>query len=283
MKRAISIALFFIPFLAKAQIEPAAKQIALGNSAYAKANDVFALFVNPAGLSQFNWTETGAYYSPAPFGLKELSNGSFAAKFNLWNFSFAAGASFYGFELYKENSVSLAISKRLFEKFFLGATAVYHNLSIEKYGAASAVSFNFGLLYYLTKSLRLAFVANNPFRASYSGEENEIPTEMKIAASYSPLTNLDFNIALAEDFRFPLEVRCGVEYGIVKYVDLRAGFESGANSYAFGIGVKYSLFEIDYAALVHRSLPLTHQLNIIFAFENIENRCEKISKFLFGK
>ena len=52
-----------------AQFNPGAKQISLSHSDIALANDVFALFSNPSGLSQLNWREIGIYYSPAPFGL----------------------------------------------------------------------------------------------------------------------------------------------------------------------------------------------------------------------
>ena len=57
------------------QYNPGAKQISLSNSDVALSDDVFSLFNNPAGLSQMNWREIGIYYSPAPFGLSELSNG----------------------------------------------------------------------------------------------------------------------------------------------------------------------------------------------------------------
>ena len=50
---------FFVPILLFAssygQFNPGARQISLSNSDVALSNDVFAVFNNPAGLSQFNW------------------------------------------------------------------------------------------------------------------------------------------------------------------------------------------------------------------------------------
>ncbi len=47
------------------QIEPGARQIAMANSTVALANDVFAIFQNPAGLAGIRFRELGLFYSPA--------------------------------------------------------------------------------------------------------------------------------------------------------------------------------------------------------------------------
>lgn len=58
-----------------AQILPGAKQIALSHADVAGSSDVFSVFNNPAGLSNISDTQIGIYYSPSPFGLKQLANG----------------------------------------------------------------------------------------------------------------------------------------------------------------------------------------------------------------
>src|SRR5664279_2159419 len=82
------------------QMNPGAKQIAMANSDVALSDDVFSLFNNPAGLAQLNWRELGLYYSPAPFGLKELANGYIAYTEPLGFGSVGIGAMTYGCLLY---------------------------------------------------------------------------------------------------------------------------------------------------------------------------------------
>ena len=115
------ILMFFILFLSRtssAQENPGARQIALSNSGVALSNDVFSIFNNPAGSAQMNWTEVGFYYSPSPFGIKELSHG-FAAFHQPVKFgSISAGFMSYGFELYKENKLAISFARRFAEKLF---------------------------------------------------------------------------------------------------------------------------------------------------------------------
>ncbi len=273
------IPLFFSLFL-HAQIKPGARQIAAGNSFYAQADDVFSLFYNPAGLAQIPWSEFTAYYSPSPFGLKEMANGNFAANYNFDFLSAALGAQVYGFDLYRETSVFFGAAKRFFENFFAGAAVVYKSLSIAKYGSAKTFSINAGLLYYLTRSLRCAFVIENPFGASFSGDENEIPTELAFALSYSPIDNASINIAVTKERDFPASLKFGTEYSPFRYFDLRFGFTTEPQTYSAGVGIKYGLVEIDYAALVHQVLPVSHQVGITVATGNIEERINKIKTFL---
>lgn len=265
MKGVILIVLF-IPVLLFAQMEPGARQIATGNSAYAQADDVFSLFYNPAGISRIESGEVGVYYSPAPFGLKELANGSFAVNRNFSFLSAAIGASVFGFSLYKETSIFAGVSKKLFGKFYAGVTFVYKYLSIENYGHASSLVINLGTLYKLTENLRLAFVVNNPFRSSFVENDNSIPTEISVGVSYNPVENAVLNVAATKELDFPVSLKFGLEYGIWKYIDLRFGFESEPELYTSGVGIKYSFVKIDYAAVVHQTLPLSHQVGIILAF-----------------
>ncbi len=264
------------------QFSPGAREIALGNSAYALANDAFSVFYNPAGLAQINWKEFSVYYSPSPFGLKELANGNFALNYNLAFGNISLGAKIYGFELYRETSVLLGFSKRFFKRFFAGFTIEYNYLKIKNYGSANAFAVNLGLLYYLTRNLKFGFYGKNIFLASYSGEENEIPTELFLGLSFSPIESGNVNFAVTKQLGYTPSLKFGAEYELLRYVLLRVGFESEQRAVTAGLGIVYGLVEIDYAAFIHNVLPVTHQISITFATESIEKRNSKILKFLFG-
>ncbi len=280
------ILMFFILFLSRtssAQENPGARQIALSNSGVALSNDVFSIFNNPAGSAQMNWTEVGFYYSPSPFGIKELSHG-FAAFHQPVKFgSISAGFMSYGFELYKENKLAISFARRFAKNFFLGLSASYNFLKIQHYGNSSAIIFSLGGLTYLNKNFRLGFAFENFTRASYGNEKNQIPVILRSGVSYDFFNKASVNFAISKDIDFPFSFHFGLEYELIKYFSIRFGTATNPDTYSAGLGIRFSLFQIDYSVFNHPVLGLTHQAGLIANFSDTYNRMEKIKSFIFGR
>ena len=276
--------LYLISFLITtnifAQFNPGAKQISLSNSDVALSNDVFSLFNNPAGLSQINWRELGIYYSPAPFGLSELSNG-YVAYSEPFNFgTIAIGGMTYGFELYRETKVLLGYSFNFGNKFFAGIAVNYHSYSIKNYGNAFAYYVNLGGLTYIEDNLRWGFAISNLNRASIGHTDDQIPMIFTTGFSYDLSDYLNLNLAVEKDIRFNPSVQFGIEYNIIEYLSLRTGFQNEPSRYTAGIGINYSIFSLDYAVFTHQDLGLTHQGGLIISFGKEGSRTEAIKKNL---
>jgi hypothetical protein len=266
--------------IVQAQINPGARQIALSNSDVAQGDDVFSLFNNPAGLAQLGWREIGLYYSPAPFGLKELANG-YLSYIEPTDFgSLSIGAMTYGFELYKENCISLGYSKRFEEKYFAGITIDFHTLSIQNYGSDNTFTINLGGLAYLTENIKWGFSFHNITRATFGKEKNQIPIIFNTGFSFNPVENAALNAAVEKDIEYPLSIRFGLEFFPIKYLYLRTGFSNEPERYSAGIGINYSIIELDYAVFTHQDLGLTHQAGIIINFSGDEPRINKIKRYL---
>lgn len=279
----ILIFILILYFQSAAQVSPGAKQIALSHSDAAQSNDVFALFGNPAGLAQISWREVGIYYSPSPFGINELAN-AYAAYIEPFSFgNISVGYMQYGFELYKENKIALSFSRNIDNNFFIGATALYQSLSIERYGSDNAVTINLGGLYYLSENTRIAMYAQNLFRATYGKESDQIPFIMGFGASHDFNSLITFNVSVEKEIDFDPSFRFGVEYSLIEYVTLRTGFMSEPSSYSVGLGIHYSFVTLDYAFFSHPDLGLTHQAGIIIDFNPSSPRKEKIKNYLFNK
>ena len=276
--------LYFVPILlianSYAQFNPGAKQISLSNSDVALSNDVFAVFNNPAGLSQFNWREIGIYYSPAPFGLSELSNGyvAYAEPFTFG--TVALGGMTYGFELYRESKISLGYSYNYENKFFAGLAVNYHSFSIQNYGNSNAFYLNLGGLAYITHQLRWGFAITNLNRASIGNEDDQIPIIFSTGFSYDLIKTLTINLAVEKDIRYKPSVQFGLDYNIIEYLALRVGFQNEPARYAAGIGINYSIISLDYAVFTHQDLGLTHQAGLIISFGKNGDRSDAIRKYL---
>lgn len=263
-----------------AQYNPGARQISMSNSDVALSNDVFSLFNNPAGLSQMNWRELGIYYSPSPFGFSELANGFIAYHEPLEFGSIGVGAMTYGFELYRENKISVGFSYNYLNKFFAGAAANLHTVSIKNYGSDNTFYFNIGGLFYLTQNFRLGFSVQNLNRASFGNDKDNVPMVFNTGFSYGGVQDLTFNFAVEKDIRYNYSLHSGIEYNLVEYISLRSGFSNEPSSYSAGIGINYSYFSFDYAFFTHPDLGLTHQAGLIIRFGSASGRNEKIRKNL---
>lgn len=274
------ITFIILNFSVFGQFNPGAKQISLSNSDVALSNDVFAVFNNISGLAQLNWREVGIFYSPAPFGLSELANGylAYLEPTSLGVFSF--GAMTYGFELYRESRFLIGYSNKIFNKFFYGISFNLHSVNIKNYGNDLAFYVNIGSLAYLTKDLRFGFFIENLNRASFSEEEEQIPTLIHSGLSYDILKELSINISLEKDIRYKPSFQFGVDYDIINNLSIRTGFSNNPSNYSAGIGINYSIFNLDYASSYHNDLGLTHQFGLIINFGSILSRKTAIRNYL---
>jgi hypothetical protein len=262
------------------QYNPGARQISLANSDVALANDVFSLFGNSAGLAQLNWREVGIYYSPAPFGLTELSNGYVAYNEPLSFGTLAIGGMTYGFDLYRESKVLLGYSYNYQNILFAGVTINYHNFSIQNYGSTGVIYFNAGSLVYLLDELRWGFFVTNINRASIAGIDDQIPMVFSTGFSYNFIENFSLNFALEKDIRYNPSVQFGIDYDIIEYLSIRAGASNEPSRFTAGLGINYSIFSLDYAFFTHPDLGLTHQAGIILSFGREGTRSGAIRRYL---
>lgn len=262
------------------QYSPGARQISMANSDVALANDVFSIFNNPAGLAQLNWREVGVYYSPAPFGLSELSNG-YVAYNQPFNFgSLSIGGMTYGFDLYRESKVIVGYSYNYENILFAGLSINYHSYSIQNYGSTSAIYFNAGGLVYILDELRWGFFVNNLNRASIADIDDQIPMVIVTGVSFDIIENFSLNFSLEKDIRFNPSIQFGIEYDLIEYLSLRAGTSNEPSRFTAGVGINYSLFSLDYAFFTHQDLGLTHQAGIILSFGKEGSRSSAIRRYL---
>ena len=284
MRLLFTLWLLIISFAASfAQYAPGARQISMANSDVALANDVFSIFNNPAGLAQINWREVGIYYSPAPFGLTELSNGYIAYTEPLSFGSLTIGGMTYGFDLYRESKLVLGYSYNYENILFAGISVNYHNYSIQNYGSTGTFYLNAGGLVYILDELRWGFYVDNLNKATVAEIDDQIPMVLVTGLSYDIINDFSLNFALEKDIRYNPSVKFGIEYDIIEYLSLRAGTSNEPSRFTAGVGINYSLFSLDYAFFTHQDLGLSHQAGIIISFGKEGSRSTAVRKYLNSK
>lgn len=238
-----------------------ARHTALAGSDEASNNDVFSIFNNPSGTSQISSATAGFYYSPFPFGIKELANGNFAYTQPTTIGNFNLGFSTYGFELYKENKFVVGYSNKILGNFLIGFSTYYKTTKIKRYGASGQFNFSLGGLFLLSQNINLGFSLHNPLRNSDS-EINQ-PLIYNLGFSYFLMKRSSINFSICKEIDFPISLRFGVEYALLEFMYLRIGTHNEPNIYSGGIGINYLLFTIDYTITSHQELGITHQFDLI--------------------
>jgi len=266
-------------------LDVGAKPIALGGAFTSLANNSNAVYYNPAGISQMPFREVSIFYSPAPFGLKELANGSVnfvePTKFG----TFGLSAKTYGFELYKEITATLTYANNYRKKIYYGANVNYYNLKIQNYGSDATFGIDVGVLAYLTDFLRWGFSAFNLNRPTIGTLKDKLPQVYRTGLSVQPRNDLNFVLDVEKDTRYTASVKAGVEYTLYDMVDLRAGIGTEPTKFSGGVGFYYSLFEIGYGFYNHQDLGLTHQGTVTINFGGDKGRkmMRDALKNAFGK
>jgi hypothetical protein len=245
------------------------------NGAYTSLSDnSLAIFYNPSGLGQMKYREISVFYSPAPFGLSELSTAAitYAEPFKFG--TFGIGIKNYGYELYREINVLLSYGGKYKEKIFYGLNLNYYNLNIKDYNSASSVGIDAGLLAYLARYLKWGFFGKNITGSTIGISREKIVQVYRTGFTVMPRNDLNLILEAEKDVRYPLSVRAGMEYSIMDYVDLRAGVGSEPATFTGGIGFSYKIFQIDYALYHSPDLGLTHQGTLTINFGGVTGRKE---------
>jgi competence ComEA-like helix-hairpin-helix protein len=253
-------------------IDIGAKAISLGGAFTSLANNSSAIYYNPAGISQIPYREVSVFYSPAPFGLKEMSYGALTYAEPTKVGTFGLAGKTYGFELYRETQATFNYANSFRKRIYFGLNLNFYNLKIQNYGSASTFGVDAGLLAYLTDFLRWGFSATNLNRAKIGQSKEKLPQVYRTGLSVQVRKELNFVLDIEKDTRYNASVKSGVEFSLFDMAVLRAGVGSAPTRFAGGIGFFYSLLEVDYAFYNHQDLGLTHQASLTINFGGQKGR-----------
>ena len=255
-------------------IDLGARAVALNGAFTSLSNNSLAVFYNPAGLGQMKYRDFSVFYSPAPFGLSDLSTAAFTFAEPLKYGVFGAALRSYGFDLYKETSVMLSYGNGYKNKLFYGLNLNLYHLNILNYGSASSFGVDVGAMAYINKYLRWGFFGKNITGSTIGESKEKIAQVYRTGLNYKPLNEVGLMLEIEKDVKYPVSVRAGFEYSLMDYVDLRAGVGNEPTSFTGGIGFNYKIFQLDYALYKSQDLGITHQGSITVNFGGSNARKE---------
>lgn len=244
------------------------------------ADDVNAIYWNPAGLVQLPCWQVGAmhsiwvsglYYDSLVFAspLKKIVLGGQFVRFDAGS---TEGTDIYGNptgKSYPASDMALGISSafRLGQDLSVGMNLknIRRKLGEEK---DSTVGFDFGFLLRKPKKISLGFVLQNLGGRIYDAK---LPFNFKIASLFwlGPL-GIDFDCNIPTDNK--ANVALGTEYWIKDMLALRAGYTSASGiGLACGVGMRIKDIQVDYAFQPYGDLGNVHFLSMVYNFGKVSS------------
>ena len=271
------------------KISVGAKAVGMGESYVAAADDVYAAYWNPAGLSHVETSQLGFMHNEwfediryeflgyvQPIGdLGTLAGSVSYVSMGELDKTDETGKDIGQFHPY-DILLGLSFGKRLSDAISMGINAKFlrEKIDVEK---AQAFAVDFGGLYFVPKSSLILGVniQHVGTKMKFVEESFSLPVNVKLGAAYRLI---DGALTFAVDVNRPADnnpnVGLGAEYKIMGIMNLRAGYRyiAGGNPLGTaaglrsGIGVEIRDYKIDYAFVPYGELGQAHRVSLVASF-----------------
>ncbi len=230
-----------------------------GDAGVALAVGAAGAFWNPAALTWGKRLSLFGMYD-RPFGIAELATHAFSAGLRNGRHGLGARYTGFGFALYKEQVFGLIYGLRIYPKLSLGLGIRALQLSTAGIPTQHWVVFDAGIKLQMREGVFLgAAIWNAGGRhTSLLGQSGTVGMGIAVMPRVMLVTDIQ------KETNFPTGAGIGVIYHIHPQLVLRTGAGSRPERLSAGFGVQKSGFAIDYAAVWHTVLGITHRASVIF-------------------
>ncbi len=263
---------------------PSAKYVGMGGSGVAMADDVWASYYNPAGLSRLANPQIGssyvrlfnqsflqnafgavAYPLNSKYGSVSLSFQYFGTTHDNQNLSgeytFAVS---HGFNLLKDITSSLSFGYSLKAYYLDYATSV----SGIELGNATTFGLDIGFQASVYNRTTIGFYALNVNTPSVGVEaKRNLPQRVVAGVAYQPYDGVTTSLDMSRTIGVgEMEFWAGTDFQLFNYLSIRFGGTTNPNRYSLGIGLNIHQLNFDYGLRTHSELGETHQVGLMYSF-----------------
>ncbi|MFO7892079.1 MAG: hypothetical protein R6V04_17270 [bacterium] len=240
-----------------------ARSVSLGGAYTAVTGTPEAIFFNPASLSasdnlQVNFSGTHL------FQMKELQYTAVAVNIPYVPGNAGIACKTFGNSMYGENSVSLGWAFSIGRQFHFGLAVKKNQLRIKEYGSEEILLFDLGLLFNVTKTLKIGGAVLHAGKSSDTAYRSSIPLIYSTGLSWKVVKEFLFCFDLTGTDTIGLNTRFGCELRIWQPIWIRFGIERVPSCFSSGLGVQWKNIVLDYAVRYHYCLGATHYCSVSF-------------------
>lgn len=266
MIRLFAFLLLICPHFISAQelFEGGAQSAGMANASVT-LDGPWALFQNQAGLSEIQGLNAGVFYQ-SRFGLPELSTAGLGVAHPLGDGAIGLSYSRYGQTAYRKQKIGLAYARKLGEKLDVGVQFDYIGVWLGgAYGNTTVFTFEGGAIYKANDKITLAAHVFNPVNVKLADFNNEeLPSVLRAGLQYKLSERVQINTEVRKRIDQDYSLAVGLQYMPVENLYLRAGASGAPSRLAFGIGYRWSQFQIDIAAIHNQTLGYSPQVSLTY-------------------
>ncbi len=257
------------------------------------ADDVNAMFYNPAGLALVSNTQISTTYSSFLMG---IPIGTIAVTKNLAEKRMGFFAQYLSDEQERTDSngiengtfgvsdmiLGFSYAKQVHPVVYLGVNIKYLNETIDN-SSASALAADFGIIHQTTnKQLKVGLAVKNfGFQLSYFTDDKvkeRFPKTVIVGLNYFPTNKLNILLDVEKPLYGDIIAKLGSEYRYNGIISFRGGFNSNASNwnnggtlsvlsgFSIGFGLNWKKYSFDYAIKSYGDLGLNNQISLKYSF-----------------
>lgn len=225
----------------------------------ALGEDGWGFYYNPARM--INDQEINLFFVPSYYGIYGLKLMGISYRGHLFESDIGAAVHTFGFELYRETTISLNFSKPIYDFFFAGVNLNLNDLWIKNYGNESCLTIDLGTKFLLSDHLVLGFATTNINSGSMTQSSDLLPQMLNVALGYID-RDLLVEVGYFKEAGYTSGVRISSEYSVSSEVLLRIGSTSGTQSVNGGFEIRVLGIGIGYSMAYHQTLGITHSFGL---------------------
>lgn len=245
-----------------------ARSAGMGGAA-AGLKGFWSLQNNQAGLAALDAFTVGTFYENR-FLINELGFKSIGMALPTATGTFGLSLSQFGYTCYSENKIGLAYAREFTEDFSAGIQLDYLYTHIaEDFEAFGQLSFEIGLQYALNEKIIIGAHVFNPLDIDFIDEEQreEIPSVFKLGLVYYFNDNLLITTEAEKNTMYSLNLKTGIEYTALDFMELRMGVATDPVQFSFGTGFRIRKLKLDIASSYHQVLGFSPQISLVYSFK----------------
>jgi len=242
-----------------------ARIAALSGASAALACETWAAAANPASLAACPTFGVAVFAMPALYGMSELRTVALAATAPVRGAVLGGSLYRFGFSLYNETGLSLALGGQAAAGLALGGSVHARLVEIARYGERLEYSGDLGALAEVVGDVWIGAAVRSLWGSVILLPGQDLPTTFCVAVAASPRENALVIAELERQEDFRPQAKLALECAIVQALTLRLGWSTNPESFSAGCGIRVRTLEFAYAGSLHTELGWTHAIELQLA------------------
>ena len=232
-----------------------------GDVGVALATGAAGAFWNPAAVAWGKRLSAFAAYD-RPYGMAELTTQALSAGIRIGRHGLGMRYMGFGFSLYKERVFGAVCGLRVSGQASVGLGVRVLQISAAGMPTTQWTVFDLGLRWRLREGVFLGAVARNAGGkdASVLGQGGAVGVGVDVMPQVVVVADVQ------KEANFPVGAGIGMLYRVHPQLVIRTGMGTRPERLSAGFGVRQNGLAVDYAAMWHTVLGITHRASVIVAY-----------------